>query len=232
MTRVPAPGCDSISSDQAFVSAAYQDFLGRAPTPTELAAGTARPLTTAAARARVVRSLSTSPEWVRVAVNKLYLDTLGRDGDTGGMNYWVGRITSRKISVAGVAAEFYSSVEYASGEDDAALRVWISDLYRKILLRDGDPGGIFYWVNESARVGKHRVAYSFFQSDESRHTRVKGLYETLLGRGPDRSGWDYWSRKIRGEGDLALAAHLASSAEYYTRASTRDDLPVSPPPAN
>lgn len=148
LVGVSAPaGAAGLNADEAFVTAAYQDFLGRYPTPTELATATAVPLSTGAARANVVRVLSTSPEWIRVTVNKLYADTLGRPGDTGGVNYWIGKITSGRMSVANVAASFYSSTEYFVGFGESVVRTWVLDLYTKVLLRSGasDPSGVNYW---------------------------------------------------------------------------------------
>ena len=69
-----------LTADQAFVTSAYHDFLGRSPTKGQLDAATATSLATLSARAAVVRGLSTSPEWVRTTVEKLYQDTLGRPG--------------------------------------------------------------------------------------------------------------------------------------------------------
>lgn len=213
----------ALTHDQAFVTAAYNDFLGRYPTAAELTSATAVSLATPAARADVVSGLSKSPEWVRVTVNKLYVDTLGRTGDPGGVAYWVGMISSSQMSVAQVAAAFYSSPEYFAGFGKSNVRTWVLDLYTKILLRDGtqDPTGVNYWVTTTGSAGRGTVAYAFYQSNESRHTRVKGLYETLLGRAPDQAGWDYWAGLIATQGDLALAAELTESSEYYSDAFVR-----------
>ena len=137
-------GAVSLTRDQAFVTSAYEDFLGRAPTAGELSLATSGSLVSAGARALVVSGLANSSEWIRVTVDKLYVDTLGRVGDPGGVNYWVGVLQSRRLSVASVAASFYSSPEYFAGFGQSSVSVWIGDLYRKILLRDGasDPSGV------------------------------------------------------------------------------------------
>ena len=81
-------------------------------------------------------------------------------------------------------------------------------------------------MGQSARVGRQRVAFAFYQSPESAHTRVKALYGTLLGRGPDVAGGNYWAGRVVSSGDLVLAANLAESAEYYGDAWDRYGLSV------
>ncbi len=221
-----------LTHDEAFVTAAYQDFLHRLPSPDELGEATAVPLHSAPARAGVVSGLSMSAEWIGVTVEKLYEDTLGRAADAGGKAYWVGILSSRRLTVAQVAASFYSSSEYFTGFGHSSVSTWVSDLYTKVLLRDGaqDPSGVAYWVALTGSAGRWAVAYSVYQSSESCHTRVKELYEVLLGRDPDVGGWDYWAGLIGGSGDLALAASLASSDEYYDRAWDRYGPPPAAPP--
>jgi len=217
-------GISHLTPDEAYVASAYHDFLGRVPHGVEWDA-IENDLTTPATRGEFVGTLATSPEWVSRTVQRLYTDTLGRDGDSGGVAYWVGKIRTKQLTVAQVASFMYSSQEYFDGFGNGVVRTWVLDLYTKILLRSGasDPSGVDYWVKMTAKIGRTKVAYAFFQSDESRHTRVKGLYETLLGRSPvgDQAGWDYWAKVITTKGDLALASALAASDEYYARAGVQ-----------
>ena len=219
-----------LTKDQAFVTAAYQDFLGISPTQSQMDAATSATLTSTAARAEVTRGLSLSHEWIATTVDGLYLDTLGRPGDQSGVDYWVGMIASRALTVARVAASFYASNEYFVGFGNSDNRTWVIDLYTKVLDRVGadDPSGVTYWTTTAAAHGRQAVAYAFYQSNESRHDRVKGLYQTLLGRDPDTAGWDYWAELISSRGDLALAASLAVSQEYYDRAYARYVVPETP----
>jgi GH25 family lysozyme M1 (1,4-beta-N-acetylmuramidase) len=85
-------------------------------------------------------------------------------------------------------------------------------------------------VATTASAGRYPVAYDFYQSNESRHTRVAALYQALLGRAPDQGGWDYWAGVILPRGDLALAANLASSDEYYGNATVPIPTNTSPAP--
>ncbi len=215
------PSGPTNTADQSFVIAAYSDFLNRAPTASELSvtAGALDGGTTS--RSAVVTGLATSPEWVSAIVNKLYVDTLGRVGDPGGVAYWSHQISSGAMSVATVAANFYASPEYYDGFGGGTDSVWITDLYHKVLLRNPDPGGLNYWVGQVAATNRVSVGIRFYQSAESAHTRVKALFESLLKREPDQGGWDYWAGRVVADGDIALAENLASSPEYFTTARTR-----------
>lgn len=206
----PAP-----SPNQRFVMSAYQDFLHRQPTASELnvAAGLDAGTTN---RQAVVNQLAASPQRVETIVQDLYLKTLGRPGEPAGVSYWVNRISSG-TPVAEVAAGFYSSNEYY-GRAGATDPAWVTDLYGQLLHRSPDSAGLDYWVGQVRASSRYSVALRFFQSPESARDRVTGLYQVLLGRAPDAGGLAYWSDRVVVDGDIALAANLAASPEYFNRA--------------
>ena len=79
-----------------------------------------------------------------------------------------------------------------------------------------------YWVDQlNAGRSRHVVSLAFYQSLESRMTRVTGLYRALLGRTPDVQGRAHWAEVLLDGQDLRLATFLASSGEYFGRAGTR-----------
>ncbi|MBS1848878.1 MAG: DUF4214 domain-containing protein [Actinobacteria bacterium] len=209
------------SADVAFVEAAFDDFLDRQPTSTELGAATRSSLQTGAARSAWLTTLDHSSTWVANVVQQLYENTLGRPADPGGLAYWSQVLTSGAESVAQVAAAFYASDEYFNGIGGATLTSWVGDLYTKILHRTADPTGLTYWADTAASNGRWTVAYAIEQSLESRNDRVTALYEKLLGRSPDPGGLTYWANRVATDGDLALAGNLASSNEYFSRAWLR-----------
>jgi len=168
-------------------------------------------------RYQLVAELTTSDEWAANVVNKMYFDTLGRNGDAGGRAYWISQLQDG-MSVARMAALFYGSPEYIAGEGNRLDR-WITDLYGELLARQPDAGGLNYWVNETDRTTPGSVALRFYQSDESRRARVQALYQDLLGRGTDAGGEQFWADVLLNGDDLALAASLASSDEYFDKAA-------------
>lgn len=216
-----ASGTRDDAHDRAFVWSAYHDFLGRAPTASELDEAIEKgPLDTGSARAGVVGDLANSREWVNQIVDHLYQSALSRPGDPGGVAYWTDQLISRSRTVAQVAAQFYASGEYysATGATSGDPGLWVVDLYDKILHRVADSGGRAYWVGQVATTGRERVAYRIYQSVESREDRVTRLFEQLLDRDPDSGGLTYWAGRILTEGDIVLAVQLAGASEYYQRA--------------
>ncbi len=220
--RVVALRAPGRTATESLVYAAYEDFVDRAPTPAELTAGTAAlGAGSPAQRAAFVKGLSTSDVYLAAVVNRLYQDTLGRNGDSGGVGYWSGQLRSGKQSVAQVAASFYSSGEYFRGFGASSNETWVRDLYAKVLIRPADAGGVAYWVNIAATKGRLAVALPMYQSSESARTRVRGLYTLLLDRAPDSAGLTYWAGQVVTSGDLALAVNLAGSNEYAAKAVVR-----------
>lgn len=172
-------------------------------------------------RRAVVTALANSEERVTVVVQRLYLNTLGRQGDAGGARYWEGQIRSGKRSVAQVAAQFYASNEYYAHLGGGTDASWVTDLYVKLLHRTPDSSGLSYWVSQTHAHGRVHVAGLMFQSLESRKARVTALYEELLEREPDSGGRDFWAAKILTQGDIVLAIELTSSTEFLRDAVLR-----------
>lgn len=209
-----------LSPSAPFVKAAFTDFLGRLPTASELQVETAT-IDGGAPRSDLVGRLSKSSEWVSNIVTGFYQDTLGRGPDASGLAYWTNQIATGKASVAKVASLFYASSEYFTTTGRRNTSTWVNDLYVKLLGRQADPGGLTYWVGIATSKGRGTVAFSMYQSQESRQARTTKLYQMLLGRRPDQAGLLYWAGKLRTQGDLALAVNLAGSSEYAARAQTR-----------
>jgi uncharacterized membrane protein len=201
-----------------FVTAAYNDFLGRAPSWNETTWWSVA-LSNGASRYSLTLYLAATDEWVSHIVTGFYQNTLGRAPDQAGLKYWEQQIESGHLTVAQVAAQFYASTEYFAGF--GIIPNWFNDLYRKILHRTPDTAGIAYWSYETELKGRATIAYAFYQSQESCRDRVTALYEQLLGRNPDPAGLTYWAGRLPAQGDVSLAALLASSSEYYARAQTR-----------
>jgi hypothetical protein len=218
VVELPIP---SNTAAQSFVTAAYTDFIGRAPTGPELTAGVSAVADMSSGkRAAFLGTLANSDTYISALVNKLYTDTLGRDGDSGGVTFWVNQLKTKKKTVAQVAANFYSSAEYFTGIGGGTNTTWVTDLYHKILLRDPD-SGLSFWVGVAGTKGRLAVSLPFFQSAESLNTRVKAGFEKFLNREPDSGGLTFWSGQIKTKGDLALAVSLAGSTEYLNQSAIR-----------
>lgn len=205
----------------AFVEAAYQDFLGRQPTHTQLEARVGALERGSATRASLVRELAASNEYVSRLVQRFYRDTLGREGGSSEVVYWVEQLRTRRLSVARVAALFYASPEYYDGIGGGSDGSWVTDLYAKVLGGTASDGDVDYWVGQIGSRGRTAVALHFYQGQESQGVRVRRLYGDLLGRAPSPDDVTYWGPRVASEGDLALATTLASLGEYFARSQHR-----------
>lgn len=220
LNRDPAPTVGTLTSTGAFVSAAYEDFLERAPTPAELSDAVAD-LDEGIGRGAVLRELVESDESIGRLVTGFYVDTLDRQPDEAGRRYWIDEIRSGHRTVARVASGFYSSAEYYGGLGGGTPTTWIDDLYERLLGRPADAGGRDYWVGQVATRGRAGVALLFYDSLESRGRRVDALYAAVLDRPADPAGREYWAGRILSKGDLVVAVELATGREYFERAATR-----------
>jgi len=156
-------------------------------------------------------------------VTKMYTDTLERQPDAQGLTNWVTWIQEGRFTVAQVASEFYASAEfylYHAGGTDTA---WVTKLYVTLLGRQPDADGLTMWVGMARNDWYARlyVAEHFYQSMEPAMHRVQAMYQKMLGRDPEPFGWYSWSLNVVITGDLALAAQIANSDEYWDRAQLR-----------
>ena len=208
-----------------YIAAGYADFIDRAPTTGERTAARTQlggnRAATKAQRSQFVTGLANSDEYLGTVVNRMYRDTLGREGDPGGVAYWTERLRSGRSTVAEVAGQFYASGEYFRGFGGGDLNRWIGDLYQKLLHRTPDPAGLAHWRGRATRSGRNAVSLPLFQSNESARSRVSALYVALLGRPADAAGLEHWAPRVVAKGDVVLAVDLATSAEYVRRAALR-----------
>lgn len=210
-----------VTDGEAFVRAAWPDFLDREPNETDFGVSAVAIDVGTRSRRSVVTELAASEEWVAAIVDGLYEDTLGRPGDPDGRAYWIDAIRSGRTTVAKAAAGFYASAEYVDGLGGGTLPSWIADLYQKVLGRTAGSADVDYWVGRVSARGRGWVALQIFQSRESATDRVQALYQALLGRAAEPAAVEFWAPRVVAQGDIALAVDLASSAEYLARAHQR-----------
>jgi hypothetical protein len=198
-----------------YVNSVYDLFLGRSPSGAEAEARCAQ--VRRGERFRITTDLSRSDEWAGRQINELYVKVFGRNADASGRSYWLGQV-QRGMRIEQIAAHFYGSQEYfnAVGRTPEGF---VDQLYLDLMGRPSDASGRAHWVDQlrSGRLNRTQVAGSFYASLESRRDRVDGLYQQVLGRAADRDGRAYWVEQLLRVGDVALAAYLAASDEYYSR---------------
>jgi peptidoglycan hydrolase-like amidase len=198
-----------------YVNAVYDLFLGRTPSGAEAEAGCAQ--ARGGQRFALTTGLSRSDEWAGVQISELYEKVFGRPADSGGRSYWLQQV-ERGMRIEQIAAQLYGSAEYFNAAGRTNER-FVDELYLDLMGRPSDPSGKAHWVQQldAGRLNRTQVAASFYASLESRRDRVDALYQQVLDRAADSAGRSYWVDQLLRVGDVALAAHLAASDEYYQR---------------
>src|SRR5262249_6404366 len=95
---------------------------------------------------------------------------------------------------------------------------YVEALYRTILDRDAEPGGLAFWTNllNTGAASRLQVAQGIRQSPEHFTQEVTDFYFTLLNRPPDPSGLQHWVQILE-NGTLTeeqVAFHFLDSVEY------------------
>ncbi len=210
----PSPAPAGLAGPAGYVDAVHRVFLGRGATPVELIRWV--PTIEAGDRDALTHALAITDEWAGARVDELYVRILGRPTEPGGRGYWVARIAEGH-TVEAIATFLFASDEYfvRAGATDARF---VDGLFADLLRRPADDGGRSFWLRQlGAGRTRSEVAKAFYDSMESRRDRVQVLFSGVLGRGPDPSGHGYWADQVLTVGDVALAAFLASSDEFYVR---------------
>lgn len=108
-------------------------------------------------------------------VSDFYLKVLGREADQGGLFFWVNRFRSAQCHSPGtmlqvareLAGGFFNSDEFLQ-KNNGNHQDYVVRLYRAILQREPDSGGLNFWTNElvSGRRSRTNVLDAFVYSPE------------------------------------------------------------------
>jgi Domain of unknown function (DUF4214)/Protein of unknown function (DUF1416) len=172
---------------------------------------------------------------VSAFVAGLYSGALGRALDNNGFTFWARRLREQcgADQLATVAQSFFDSLEFRTRP--LTLPAVVTALYRALLGREPEPGGLTAWVGV-LRHERLALAASFVDSAEFQRqlpdrtnrqavaTVVTRLYTEILGRAPDPDGSTGWVDSIVTSGDLKAAAiAFLTSDELEGRALTFRD---------
>ena len=155
----------------------------------------------------------------RLFTMQQYRDFLGREGDAGGINFWVSFIGGGGTRAA-VTESFFGSGEF-QGTGAPVVR-----LYFAYFLRIPDYGGLTFWMNYS-RAGHSlaEISNAFAGSSEfvnrygalSNAQFVDLVYQNVLGRAADAGGKSFWLGQLNGgmsRGQMMIG--FSESAEYLS----------------
>ncbi len=154
-------------------------------------------------------------------VRFLYQQFYGRDGDTGGVNYWAQQIHTDVLRPAKVTETFFYAEEFQQTVAPVAR------LYLAALDRIPDSAGLNFWVNRF-RQGATLVQLGteFVNSDEFQmrfgfnltdSQFVDQLYRNVLKRAADSEGLNYWIGQLRFMSRGQLLVAFSESPEYISQ---------------
>jgi hypothetical protein len=195
-----------------YVSALYQDLLGRAASQPEIAAWSA--VAAIAPSELVVADIQLTPEYHNAFVNTVYQQFLGRLPDVPGLLAWSNAMSSGKVEEQ-VRANFASSLEYFL-KNGASPVGYVEALYTNVLRRVPDPAGVGYWLGRLALgTSPLEVATSFIVGSEYASAEITRAYENYLRREPDSAGLASWVHTYQAGGNMFMVrAGILSSQEY------------------
>jgi hypothetical protein len=168
----------------------------------------------------------TVPSGLTSASNKAfvmqqYLDFLGRDGDTAGIEFWTAELDNGTQTRADCVNNFVFSDEF---QQQVAP---VSRLYLAYFLRIPDSAGLEFWINEKLS-GKtlSEISDSFADSTEFQNTYgslnnsdfVDLVYSNLFDREADSAGFAYWTGQLDNSIDSrgTVMASFSESQENIT----------------
>lgn len=179
-------------------------------------------------------------------VHRLYQAGLGHAPDPAGMTHWtaaLGHGALLKELAKGVlgSAEFSGHFPVAATADNGAF---VDELYQNVLHRAPDAAGRAGWLQvldanaqdradvllgfsesaENVQASRADLAGGLWATDQGA-AQVARLYDTALGRAPDKDGLAYWTGELNC-GRLTLqqeAEGFAGSPEFQTGHGALDD---------
>jgi hypothetical protein len=209
------------NTNDGFLTALYNDTLGRAPDSGGLAAFTTQ-LNSGTTRQQVAMEVLTSGEYRGILVRSLFDEFLGRDAGSAEITNFAGQLQSGTTD-QNLIAELLSSDEYfanAIKANGTQNQKFVVQAYRDILGRNPDQAGFTGW-DEALNTGTAttgQVALGLLGSDEYRTNQVQAWFQQYLGRAADATGINSFVSALRGGAtDETVIAALIGSGEYFQK---------------
>ena len=112
---------------------------------------------------------------------RLYNASFKRLPDAEKLAYWIDQFSSGRNTIRVIASSFLGSAEFKQryGEDVSDI-TFVNTLYKNILGRDADVGGLIYWLGQldSGAETRYEVLLGFSESAEN-----KALFTDMTGFG-------------------------------------------------
>ena len=203
----------------------WRDIFGVEASASEVGDAASRLNTGAVSPEGLIGELLGQPgsEDVVAPVVRLYLASFPRVPDPG-LRYWIDQVRAG-ATLSQVADRFSNTSEFRNRFANLSNQGFITRIYRDLFNRAPDPGGKAYWSSQlSGGMSRGSIVNRLAESDEYRfvhytQVRVVVIYEAMLRRSPDATGWLYWINQANttndGLGRCVKAIRLSS--EYAQR---------------
>ncbi|HVX62653.1 MAG TPA: DUF4214 domain-containing protein, partial [Pirellulales bacterium] len=200
---------------EQYVTAVYEDVLGRAPDATGLTYWSKR-LDQGAAISSVAESIAHSDEYyANFVIKPDYLKLLRRAADDAAVVHWTslmhGGLTDQQLEADLVSSqEFF---ENAGGTNPG----WVDSVYQLLLGRAASSADESYWNGQlSGGQTLSKVARRIAESQENNTQLINDDYFHYLGRAADAGGLAYWLKQFAaGKTNEDVISGFTGSAEYY-----------------
>lgn len=196
-----------------FISALYQDILGRLPDPVGGRAwGMA--IVNGATREQIVETFWNSSEHRGIQVDATYFFYLHRRADPVGRQFYIDALIGG-LGEDDLAASFVASAEYRSLHPSDGQ--FVRSIYRELLGRSADPTGLSTWIVALQTMTRKEVALDFLTSHERSAKEVDAVFIYFLHRHPDSASKTLYTSQLE-SGALAaadFAMEILGTTEYY-----------------
>jgi hypothetical protein len=207
------------SADQ-FVSAAYQDILGRLPDAAGLANIT-QLLNNGVSQSTIASILAHSDEALANIVTPIYQKYLGRLPDAAGLQFWISQLHGG-MTDSQMTANILGSNEFFQSTGGTAAN-WITALYADLLGRTVDSNGLAFWLQKfypgdpthPSDPTRTQIALSIAASAEAEAQVIVNDYLTILGRVPSGQEVSTWLNLVAsGITNEDVVAAFVGSSEF------------------
>jgi hypothetical protein len=217
VTLTTRPKIRVFSPHKLYITAVYQDVLGRAPDANGLDYWSNQLDANPSQRLNLISLISHSAEYFTTIIIPAYQQFLGRAPDAAGLAFWVGQMQNGMTDEQ-LQAGFIGSPEYYAHSGGKGT-AWVDAMYNDLLGRTPDTAGEGFWVQAiQAGAQKSQVALGFAASAEREGILVQGDYSHYLHRAPSSNEVAFWVNTFEqgGTNEQLVSAFLASD-EYYQR---------------
>jgi hypothetical protein len=204
----------------------YRDFLAREGDSDGVDHWASQVASNTTSRGAVIEQFLNSAEFggVMAPVARLYFAYFLRIPDKNGLDFWVDFHRAGN-PMESISNYFAQSTEFAMTYGALDNAAFVDRVYRNVLGRAPDAGGLAYWRDQLDRNLRTRgqVMLAFSESLEYSALTANEIFVTMtymgmLQRAPEEGGFAYWVDYMdRGNSGLALIDAFLGAAEYRSR---------------